>query len=409
MQIVHAVVECPVQESFRARQVAGMFDLPVDSGMRSSFCVKVPTLDEPWSIGAIVGPSGSGKTTVAKRAFGPWMPEQWDWPASQSILEGFPGEMEIRQVTQLLGSVGFSSPPAWMRPFHLLSNGEQFRVTLARTLAELPELAVVDEFTSVVDRTVAKIGSAAVSRAVRRSGRRFVAVSCHYDILPWLEPDWVVDMGNAEPQPEARSGTPHRLDAARPEGGPPLPNAESDEEPRGWLRRPDIRLEIVRCDTSAWKIFNRHHYLSGKLHSSAICFAALIEDQPAAFVAALPFPHATHPGWREHRCVCLPDYQGVGIGNTLSEFVASLFVATGRPYTSVTSHPAMMHHRSRSPLWRVRRGPSRVVRNKNRGGVVTGMDKSISSRRMTASFKFVGAPRFEESQAFGLLRNAEVI
>lgn len=46
MQIVHAVVECPVQESFRARQVAGMFDLPVDSGMRSSFCVKVPTLDE---------------------------------------------------------------------------------------------------------------------------------------------------------------------------------------------------------------------------------------------------------------------------------------------------------------------------------------------------------------------------
>jgi hypothetical protein len=28
---------------------------------------------------------------------------------------------------------------------------------------------------------------------------------------------------------------------------------------------------------------------------------------------------------------------------------------------------------------------------------------------MTASFKFVGAPRFEESQAFGLLRNAEVI
>jgi energy-coupling factor transporter ATP-binding protein EcfA2 len=381
MQIVHAVVECPVQESFRARQVAGMFDLPVDSGMRSSFCVKVPTLDEPWSIGAIVGPSGSGKTTVAKRAFGAWMPEQWDWPENQSILEGFPGEMEIRQITQLLGSVGFSSPPAWMRPFHLLSNGEQFRVTLARTLAELPELAVVDEFTSVVDRTVAKIGSAAVSQAVRRSGRRFVAVSCHYDILPWLEPDWVVDIGNAG----------------------------LNEEPRGWLRRPDIRLEIVRCDTSAWRIFSRHHYLSGRLHSSAICFVALIEDQPAAFVAALPFPHATHPGWREHRCVCLPDYQGVGIGNALSEFVASLFVATGRPYTSVTSHPAMMHHRSRSPLWRVRRGPSRVVRNKNRGGVVTGMDKSISSRRMTASFKFVGVPSFEAAQAFGLLRNAEVI
>ena len=49
---------------------------------------------------------------------------------------------------------------------------------------------------------------------------------------------------------------------------------------------------------------------------------------PAAFTAVLAFPHARRPGWREHRTVCLPDFQGVGIGNAMSELVASLFVAT---------------------------------------------------------------------------------
>lgn len=184
MQTVDAVVECAVKDSFRVRQVAGMFDLPAEDRSRSSFSVSIPSIEEAWTIGVIVGPSGSGKTTIAKRAFGDRLVERWDWPEDRSVLDGFPAGMGIGEITRLLGSVGFSSPPAWLRPFRVLSNGEQFRVNLARTLAEMPDLAVVDEFTSVVDRTVARIGSAAVSRAVRRSGRRLVAVSCHYDILP---------------------------------------------------------------------------------------------------------------------------------------------------------------------------------------------------------------------------------
>jgi energy-coupling factor transporter ATP-binding protein EcfA2 len=225
--------------------------------------------------------------------------------------------MGITEITGLLSSVGFSSPPAWIRPFSALSNGEQFLANLARTLAEIPDLAVVDEFTSVVDRTVAQIGSAAVAKTVRRRKQKFVAVSCHYDILPWLQPDWVLDMATG------------KLSRER-------------------LRRPEIQLEIIRCHSSAWKIFQRHHYLNTQLHPASQCFTALIHSRPAAFVAALPFPHPTRPGWREHRCVCLPDFQGLGIGNALSEFVASLYATPRRPYRSVTSHPAMMRQPSPS-------------------------------------------------------------
>jgi energy-coupling factor transporter ATP-binding protein EcfA2 len=380
MPIVHAVVECPLRDSFRIRQVAGMFDLPVGAGARSEFICEIPSLEDAWSIGAIVGPSGSGKTTIARQAFGDQMVERWNWMADQSILDGFPAVMSIRDITQLLGSVGFSSPPAWLRPFHLLSNGEQFRVNLARTLAEMSDLAVVDEFTSVVDRTVAKIGSSAISRVVRRTGRRFVAVTCHYDVLPWLEPDWVLDMAD----------------------GSLSFNAIEGDESRRRLRRPEIDLEIVRCGTSAWKLFSRHHYLSGKLHPSAQCFAGLVEGQPAAFVAVLPFPHPTHSGWREHRCVCVPDFQGVCIGNAMSEFVASLFVSTGKPYTSVTSHPAMIHHRARSAHWRMSRSPSRIRPRHRRDHQMAAWTKTISSRRVTASFEYVGKPNSDIAARFGI-------
>ena len=56
----------------------------------------------------------------------------------------------------------------------------------------LDKLVIVfDEFTSVVDREIAKVSAYAISKAVRRSKKQFVAVTCHYDVVDWLEPDWV--------------------------------------------------------------------------------------------------------------------------------------------------------------------------------------------------------------------------
>src|SRR5439155_19760773 len=59
------------------------------------------------------------------------------------------------------------------------------------TLSLHDALPIFDEFTSVVDRTVAQIGSAAVAKTIRRSGKQLVAASCHYDVIEWLQPDWI--------------------------------------------------------------------------------------------------------------------------------------------------------------------------------------------------------------------------
>ena len=194
MPIIDAVVDCPVIDSFRVQQVSGIFDLPPQKRLSEKFHIEIPAVAEPWQIGVIVGPSGSGKSTIARRAFGDDVYSPLPWPDDKAIVDAFGDQHAIQTITGALTSVGFSSPPAWLKPYHVLSNGEKFRCDLARAILDGNDLIVFDEFTSVVDRTVAKMGSAAVSKALRNGrlsepGKKFIAVTCHYDVVQWLEPD----------------------------------------------------------------------------------------------------------------------------------------------------------------------------------------------------------------------------
>lgn len=105
----------------------------------------------------------------------------------------------MNTVTSALSAVGLGDVPAWLRPFKVLSNGEQFRAGLARLICESPDQVVIDEFTSVVDRQIAKVGAAAFAKAWRKTkGKQIVLLSCHYDIIEWLQPDWVYDTRTGE-------------------------------------------------------------------------------------------------------------------------------------------------------------------------------------------------------------------
>lgn len=89
-------------------------------------------------------------------------------------------------------SVGFGSVPSWLKPYNVLSNGEKMRVDLARALLEKDKVCF-DEFTSVVDRNVAQTACIAINKAIKRTNKQFIAISCHYDIIDWLQPDWIFD------------------------------------------------------------------------------------------------------------------------------------------------------------------------------------------------------------------------
>ena len=361
----------PIARTARVLQLEGLFDMPPAERSEQVWSVDLPLDDRSWSIGLIVGPSGAGKSTVARELLGAHLCAGFEWPDDESVVDAFPPELSIKDITALLSSVGFSSPPAWLRPFRVLSTGEQFRVTMARALAESPDLVVVDEFTSVVDRTVAQIGSAAIAKTVRRRGQRFVAVTCHYDVEDWLQPDWVY-------QPHLNRFHWRELQ-----------------------RRPPIDLHIERCSVEAWTMFRRHHYLSAELHRCARCFVALWRDRPVVFASVLPL--AGFSGrWREHRTVTLPDFQGVGIGLRVSGAVAQIArAATGGRYFSSSSHPAFIAARMRSPEWRLTAKP--MMRSAHHGaGHVYGKKWKRPNVRLMASFEFVGAAWPDVDQARAL-------
>jgi ABC-type multidrug transport system ATPase subunit len=148
------------------------------------------TLPRRFKIGVIVGSSGSGKSTLLKE-FG--IEEQPIWDNSKSILSHFKTPEEG---IQKLSSVGFNSVPSWYKPYSVLSNGEKFRADLARKIASNN---VIDEYTSVVDRNVAKAASMALSKYIKNNDIHNVVIStCHRDIIDWLEPDWVIDTDTGE-------------------------------------------------------------------------------------------------------------------------------------------------------------------------------------------------------------------
>jgi ABC-type ATPase with predicted acetyltransferase domain len=81
-------------------------------------------------------------------------------------------------------------------------------VDIARALCLDRDLIVFDEFTSVVDREIAKVSAFAIAKAVRRSKKQFIAVTCHYDVVDWLEPDWVLCTDTMEFTRKKESGRP---------------------------------------------------------------------------------------------------------------------------------------------------------------------------------------------------------
>ena len=278
-----------------------------------------------WNIGVILGGSGSGKTTILKK-MGDVKKVNFD--AGKPLISNFDW-LEPKDATLVLTSMGLSSVPTWLRPFHTLSNGEQYRATLAYLVASAKdgEVILVDEYTSVVDRDVAKAMSFALQKYIRRENKRIIVASCHYDILEWLMPDWT-----CSPQ---KGGVLERGD---------------------WLRqgRPQIILQVSRVEAETWNFFKKHHYLTEKVSKSCKFFLFEWNGKPIAINAVISQPSGHFKnGTRESRIVVLPDFQGIGLGTHISNFTGGIFKNSGYKYYTKTIHPSLGEYRNNNPeLWR---------------------------------------------------------
>ena len=370
MPTIDYSVETKISRSIRARQMESAFDVPATEKCALHWKGKFPIEDHNWNIGLIVGPSGCGKSSLLSHVFGAQKPLIWGEP---SVIYDFAATLSIEMITKACQSVGFNTIPAWLRPYGVLSNGERFRADIARRMLETPveETIVIDEFTSVVDRQVAQIASHAVQKFVRRSNRKMVVASCHYDIVNWLQPDWILEPGTM-------SFTRRLLQP-----------------------RPELSIRISRVNYAAWQLFAPFHYLTAELHRAAQCFVLFVNEQPAVICAMLHRPHSKVDDIMGlSRVVTLPDYQGLGLAFVAMDKLASAYKAIGKRFHCYPAHPALISGFDKSRLYAMVKKPGQY-------SAIAGKTTSIGKNkgfggRACAVFCYVG-PSMDKTESIKLL------
>ena len=136
-----------------------------------------------------------------------------------------------------------------------------------------------------------------MSKATRKKpGKRFVAVSCHSDIIEWLEPDWVF-------------------------------HTEGYQLVRGRLRRPELTVDVYAGSYRDYPLFAKNHYLNRPIPRNALVYLGVLEVEGRRRIVALDSYHSC-PGvrgvWIGGQGVVLPEFQGLGIGMRFFEAAAEL-------------------------------------------------------------------------------------
>ncbi len=321
---------CSDFDSYRAARVKSLFN--AETGANFDLVAELPIDDDDWRLGLIVGPSGSGKTSMGLKLFGKAaLYRPTGWPRNKPIVDGIAPQGDFNAVTGALAAVGLGDVPTWLRPYSVLSNGEKFRADLARIIAEKPAKVVVDEFSSVVDRQIAKFGALAFAKSWKRTSGQAVLLSCHYDIIDWLEPDWIFDVATGK-----FSG-------------------------RGLWRRPKFDLEIWQTDWRFWPLFEPHHYLKVPKMVGAKCYVGTVDAELVCHIGVATINKGKRIEARACRLVVMPEWQGAGVGLRFLNEICEMQMQgadgarmPGRKLTTLfhTSHPGLCHVLRRDKRWR---------------------------------------------------------
>lgn len=285
MQNYHILKEIEIKDTFKNNVLKGIFDID----MQKIVTEKNHTLyfDEfDFNIGCIIGASGSGKTQLAqeisKRNNIPLIEKNvWN---DDSLISNF--NCEVQEAIKFLSKIGLNTQLSYLKPYNILSNGEKFRADLALSIFN-NDYVIIDEFTSLIDRHIAKICCLSIAKLIKKYNKKVIFVSCHNDFLEWLQPCWVYNLNTQE-----FNNTKDLL----------------------WQRE-KLQFSITKGSKRYWDMFKEYHYLSHSFNKTCNnIFLLHFNNQTIGFCAFLAMPHPRKKFMKVHRIVIHPDFQGLNLG-----------------------------------------------------------------------------------------------
>jgi ABC-type ATPase with predicted acetyltransferase domain len=355
-----------ISKSFRCTKAANSVDIDVEKKAKHEFLVDAD-VESDYNVGLIVGASGSGKTTLARHIYGEnCFSEVLD--LSRPVIDQFPEQYSYDECAATLAGVGLTAVVCWVRPAVTLSNGQRARAELALQMARQSssgEVSVFDEWTSVVDRTVAKVMSHCIQKHARKAHKKVVLLSCHYDVIDWLNPCWVIDCNKQQ-------FIDRRLLCR---------DFERDEK---------LKFELREVDKRTWKFFSKYHYLSDILPGGSILTYGVFHDDEQVgfqcFANYVPHVDKSKPmQMHSNRTVIHPDYAGFGLGILTINESAKLVEAKGYDVRAKFSSTPIYLSMKKQPCWKLVAIDRKIKMNKGSSVRQTGFREEVK----TYSFKFV--------------------
>lgn len=129
-------------------------------------------------------------------------------------------------------------------------------------------------------------------------------------------------------------------------------------------------------------MFRNYHYLDHNLNYASRVFIGYINNDPCCFVGVLPQPGILPNLFRIHRCVVLPDFQGLGLVTRMNEYIGELYYISGKRLSIVTTHPGLIKSYYRSKKWKLKNIDDTIK-------VTNNFDKALLSNRLKASFIYI--------------------
>lgn len=366
MRNYYIKLETKINETdYYINRAASSVDLDIKNKLTHEININAD-LEKNYNIGLIIGNSGSGKTTFAKKIFGDESLNS-NYDDNISLINQFPENINYDDRVKILSSIGLNSIPCWIKPIKVLSNGEKARAEIAIRMNE-NNLICIDEFTSVVDRNVAKIMSHSVQKFARKNDKKIICISVHNDIIEWLNPDWIIDM-NEQKYIDRRNLW------------------------QNSIREDKLKFDIKPAARNSWNYFSKFHYLSHNLPGGNIyLFGLFINNKQIGFQCFANYIIGRQNILHSNRTVIDPEYTGLGLGIKLIDETSKIMKNKGFKIKAKFANKAIYESMIKSNLWKLTKINDNFSSSQLKNTKIFNKNRSDARRKgvITYNFDFIG-------------------